>query len=183
MTRHGRAAWTAGVLMAAVALHAVGAAPMLIDYQGMLRFGGRAHEGDGFFKLAIADAEGLNRWSHDGTALGVTNAPDGILTNAVVDGVFSLLLGDQSAGMAAFPDDLFASGDRYLRLWFATNAVAEFSEMLPSQRMVSTPYALNARTLDGQTRAQLVAALATDPTFIGDLVAAASFRSGLQEQV
>jgi hypothetical protein len=183
MAVYDRIAWTAGALLAAFSLHAFGAAPMLIDYQGMVRLRGRAHDGSGYFKLAISDANGVNLWTHDGSALAATNAPDGFLTNAVVDGVFSILLGDTSLGMAVFPEDLFASGDRYLRLWFATNAVSEFIEMLPSQRMVSTPYALNARTLDGQTRAQLAEALAKDTAFISDLVAAAGFRSGLRDQL
>ena len=175
-------AWIAGVLSVALSLNVFGTAPLLIDYQGMVRLRGRAHDGSGYFKLAISDANGINLWTHNGTGLSATNAPDGCLTNAVVDGVFSILLGDTSLGMVTFPEDLFASGDRYLRLWFATNAVSEYIEMLPSQRMVSTPYALNARTLDGQTRTQLVAALATDAAFISDLIAAVGFRSGLRDQ-
>ena len=118
--------------------------PGLIDYQGRIVISDEAFDGTGYFKFAISDAGNTNAWTHDGTSVGVTTAPSGILSHAVSSGVFSLMLGDAALGMTALTPELFTDDTRYLRVWFATTPTGPFSEMLPAQRLTAVPYALNA---------------------------------------
>lgn len=118
--------------------------PGLIDYQGRVTVGNEAFDGIGYFKLAVSDAGSTNVWTHNGSSLGSATAPTDCVTNAVNSGVFSLMLGDPTQGMIELAPDIFSSGIRYLRVWFATSAVGPFNEMLPAQRLTAVPYALNA---------------------------------------
>jgi len=118
--------------------------PGLVDYQGRVMVGGEAYDGTGYFKFTISDAGNTNVWTHNGSSVGSTVAPTGCVTNTVNSGVFSLMLGDTAQGMLPLTADIFNSGIRYLRVWFATSAAGPFSEMLPAQRLAAVPYALSA---------------------------------------
>jgi hypothetical protein len=131
-------------IMMIAGLTALAEPPGLIDYQGRIAISDEAFDGTGYFKLAISDAGNTNVWTHDGTSVGVTTAPSGILSHAVSSGVFSLMLGDTALGMTALTPDIFTSDTRYLRVWFATTPTGPFSEMLPAQRLTAVPYALSA---------------------------------------
>ncbi len=130
-----------------------------IDYQGKVLVGDDAFTGTGYFKLALADADSATTfWSNDGTLAG---EPTGVLTSEVFSGVFSLTIGDTDV-MDALDPDLFSAGeDLYLRVWFSTNAAAGFEEMLPSQKVLSSPYAINAARVSGLDAAGIRAGLAT----------------------
>ena len=130
-----------------------------IDYQGKVLVGDDAFTGTGYFKLALSDeASTTTFWSNDGTLAG---EPAGVLTSEVFTGVFSLTIGDTDV-MDALDPDLFSAGnDLYLRVWFSTNAASGFEEMLPSQKVLSAPYAINAARVGGLDTAGIRAGLAT----------------------
>ncbi len=125
------------VLIAALAAMMAHADPVSeIDYQGKILVNDQAYTGTGYFKLALSDAGSTtNLWATDE------------LTNEVYNGVFSMILGD--ASMPAIDPGIFSAGtELYLRVWFSTNGTS-FDEMLPSQKLLSAPYAINADRLDG----------------------------------
>lgn len=118
-----------------------------LDYQGKVLVNDLPHQGNGYFKFAISDSGGTtNYWANDGTTSG---EPSSHLTNNVFNGVFSTVLG--ASPMTAITPGIFNNGTAlYLRVWFsATNS--GFAEMLPSQKIVSAPYAINAALLGGSS--------------------------------
>ncbi len=64
----------------------------------------------------------------------------------VRDGYFSALLGDDPVN--PFPDDLFASPERYIGV-----TVDPYAEMVPRQRFASVPYAFHAERANGLSAA------------------------------
>ena len=154
------------VLVALFSLPALGDPPAELDYQGKILVSDIPLTGPGYFKYAIDDLAGsVNYWAHDGTASG---EPATYLTNDCYNGVFSVRLG--AAPMTAIDPDIFQNGnDLYLRVWFSEDQVT-FNEMLPSQKLVSSPYAVNADQVDGYDADELIAAATnafteTDPVF------------------
>jgi hypothetical protein len=118
-----------------------------LDYQGKVLVNDLPHQGNGYFKFAISDGGSTtNYWANDGTTAG---EPSAHLTNSVFNGVFSTILG--GSPMTAINSGIFNNGTAlYLRVWFsATNS--GFAEMLPSQKIVSAPYAVNAGLLGGSS--------------------------------
>lgn len=149
------------IVLAAILMAASAAADPVaeIDYQGKVLVGDDAFTGQGYFKLALSDdASTTMFWSNDGTLSG---EPAGVLTSEVFSGVFSLTLGDTGVMEPLDPDIFSAGEDLYLRVWFSTNAASGFEEMLPSQKLLSAPYAINADRLDGLDAAGIRAGLAT----------------------
>ena len=125
------------------------APPSAIDYQGRVLVDQAAFSGTGYFKFALSDElNTTNRWAHDGTARG---EPAGCVTNPVAAGRFSLALG--APPMVPLAPAVFAGAqDLYLRLWFSRDG-RTFHELLPKQRLLSVPYALNAAGLGGKAAA------------------------------
>ncbi|MGD9611744.1 MAG: hypothetical protein AB7V22_02455 [Kiritimatiellia bacterium] len=152
----------AGGVLLAWALAVQADPPTEFDYQGKILIDGIPLTGEGYFKYAIADEAGsTNFWAHDGTAIG---EPGTFLTNDCYNGVFSASVG--GAPMGAVDPTVFALNTAlYLRVWFSADGVA-FNEMLPAQRLLSAPYAVNADLLDGRHAADILAGYAeTDPVF------------------
>ncbi|MDY0150478.1 MAG: hypothetical protein RBT03_10395 [Kiritimatiellia bacterium] len=127
--------------------------PAQIDYQGKILVNDIPLTGAGYFKYAISDeAATTNFWAHDGTG---TGEPTTYITNDCYNGVFSAALG--AAPMGAIDPDVFSiDTSLYLRVWFSSDAVT-FDEMLPAQRFLSAPYAINADLLDGLHAADIIA--------------------------
>lgn len=140
--------------------------PAEIDYQGKVLISDVPFTGPGYFKFAIGDAlSSTNFWTNDGT---VTNEPSAAVTSAVYNGVFTVQIGD-AAMMTAIDPDIFQNGqDLYLRVWFSTDN-STFNEMLPSQKLVSSPYAINADLLDGYDAAEIVSEATNRVTLSGDV--------------
>lgn len=141
------------------------AAPMEeMDYQGKILVNDLPYTGSGFFKFAISDAGSTtNYWANDGTT---TGEPSGSITNAVYNGVFSVILG--AAPMTSIDAKIFGSGSSlYLRVWFSSGS--GFSEMLPSQKIVSGAYAMNATLLEGSSSATIVSTATNAITLGGDV--------------
>jgi hypothetical protein len=161
------AAW---VLLSCMAGWTVQAEPPAeIDYQGKVLVNDLPFTGDGRFKFAIANEDGsLNHWASDGTAVG---EPSGILTNSVFNGVFSTVLG--APPMSPINPAIFGlATDLYLRVWFSQTDTG-FTEMLPAQKVVSVPYALNAGLVGGLSATEIennsVAAATNAITLDGDV--------------
>lgn len=123
--------------------------PSLFNYQGKVSVGTAPFQGTGKFKFALVDAGGgTTLWSNDGTSNGGSE-PKTAVAIAVVDGLYTVQLGD--AGLAnmtsPIPASALASGDVYLRVWFSdgTNGSQWLS---PDKRIASVAYALVAASLD-----------------------------------
>jgi hypothetical protein len=133
----------------------VDTAPTLVSYQGRVTVSGVPHNGTGYFKFAVVNAAGTTSyWSNDGTSVN-GGQPTANVPLSVSSGLFNVLLGDTTqAGMtSALNASVFNASDRRLRVWFATAAGGPYTQLSPDRRIGSTPYALNAETLDGQDSA------------------------------
>ncbi|HOW96360.1 MAG TPA: hypothetical protein P5567_13770 [Kiritimatiellia bacterium] len=154
------------LLVGLLGLCALADPPAELDYQGKILVSDIPLTGPGYFKYAIDDLAGtVNYWAHDGTASG---EPATYLTNDCYNGVFNVRLG--AAPMTAIDPDIFQNGnDLYLRIWFSEDQVT-FNEMLPAQKLVSAPYAVNSDRIDGYDADELIAAATnafteTDPVY------------------
>jgi hypothetical protein len=126
--------------------------PTLVSYQGQVTVNGTPHNGSGYFKFAVVNAAGTTSyWSNDNTSIN-GGEPTANVPLSVSGGLFNVLLGDTSlSGMtSALTAPVFSGSDRYLRVWFATAPGGPYTQLSPDRRIGSTPYALNAETLDGQ---------------------------------
>jgi len=130
-------------IMAAGLAHAV---PATIAYQGELRSGGALYVGSASLKAAVVDG-GATLWSNDGTSSS-GGEPSGAVTVAVVDGIFSIHLGDVAQGMVAFDPAVFGPGVAApaLRVWVDTGGGFE---QLPDQPLASSLFALSAESANG----------------------------------
>lgn len=153
------------VAMSAMVLMAGAAPPSELDYQGKVLINDLPFTGSGYFKFAISDAGGsTNYWAQDGSANG---EPAAHMTNEVFNGVFSTVLG--ATPMSSLNPAIFSlNTSLYLRVWFSTTT-GGFAEMLPAQRLVSVPYALNAELLDGYHATGIVSAATNAVTLSGDV--------------
>ena len=122
--------------------------PTEIDYQGQISVSQRPFAGTGYFKYAITDAAGSsNRWANDGSPSG---EPATGCSQAVNDGHFSTLLGAPPM-QPIDPAALAADGECFFRVWFSQDGSA-FRELKPRQKVVSSPFAINALRLGGRSR-------------------------------
>lgn len=131
-----------------------GRPPPEIDYQGKILISDVPLTGPGYFKYAITDEAGTtNFWAHDGTTVG---EPTTFITNDCYNGVFNVIL--CGAPMQDIDPEICALDTALVLLvWFSADAVT-FNEMQPAQDLLSSPYALNSRMVDGYHAADLVAA-------------------------
>jgi hypothetical protein len=145
-----------------------------LDYQGKILISDLPFTGPGYFKFAISDAlSSTNYWSNDGS---FSLEPASPVTGSVYNGVFSMNLGDST--MNAINPNIFHNGnDLYLRVWFSDSG-SSFTEMLPSQKLISSPYAINADKLDGLDASQIISA-ATNAFTEVDPVWSADYAAGL----
>ncbi len=116
----------------------------IISYQGRLLDSNgvplAAANADMQFRFYDAAVGGSCLWSNDDSGC-ATNADINI---TLTDGLFSENLGDTGDGYAAVNDTVFADNDEvYLEV------EVEGETLTPRKRVVATPYALNAQTLDG----------------------------------
>ena len=73
--------------------------------------------------------------------------PETSVALSVVDGLFSVLLGDTALpNMAAFNPDIFYT-PLFLRVWF-DDGVHGFQQLAPDQKLAAAPYALQARVAE-----------------------------------
>jgi len=118
--------------------------PQLINYQGRVVTGGTNFNGTGQFKFALVNNTGLTTfWSNDGTRGGGA-APAAAVSLSVVNGLYSVLLGDATIpNMTAVPATVFTNSDVRLRIWF-NDGVTGQQLLSPDQRIAAVGYAMMA---------------------------------------
>ncbi|MCK4659004.1 MAG: hypothetical protein KAV82_05730 [Phycisphaerae bacterium] len=118
--------------------------PLQITHQGVIKVSDLRFTGDGYFKFALADDTNTNVWTHDGTHVGQSVEPDGLVTVNVQKGIYSVALG--GPGMGPIDPSVFTEHDElYLRIWFTDGVSSAFALPLdPPLKMTSTSYAYQA---------------------------------------
>jgi hypothetical protein len=121
-----------------------------INYQGRLLTSGGQSVSDGTYLLRLSLYDAASSGNRIWTAAGTTSTPTAVNVT-VTNGLFSIQLGDTSAGQNPF-DFSFYQDSIYLGV-----TVASDTEMLPRKRLTSVPYAFVAETLQGQYASSAVA--------------------------
>ncbi|MBP6506106.1 MAG: hypothetical protein KA257_00955, partial [Opitutaceae bacterium] len=118
--------------------------PQLLNYQGRVVVGSSNFNGTGQFKFSLVDGGGkMTYWSNDGSGLG-GEPPDTAVALPVVNGLYSVLLGDTALGnMLGIPAQVFTHADVRLRVWF-NDGVNDFQLLSPDQRIAAVGYAMVA---------------------------------------
>lgn len=120
------------------------AVPPILNYQGRIASNGTNFNGMGQFKFVLLEGRGSPAyWNNSGSATG-TNQPATAVSVPVVNGLYSVLLGDTNLpSMTAIPVSVFNNADVRLRVWF-NNGVNGFQLLTPDQRVVAAGYAVMA---------------------------------------
>ena len=121
--------------------------PQLLTYQGRVTQASAPFNGAGLFKFALVNSNATATfWSNDGSSL-AGSQPNSAVTNAVNQGLFTVLLGDTSlSNMSPIAATVFTNSDVRLRLWFSDGTSA-FAQQSPDQRLTAVGYALMASAL------------------------------------
>lgn len=156
------------------------AVPQLINYQGRVAVGGTAFDGTGRFKFALVNSAGaLSYWSNDQSSA-TGNEPTAAIALPVVNGLYSVLLGDTAlANMAPIPASVFAHPYVRLRVWF-NDGVNGFQLLTPDQRIAAVGYAMMAADVpDGAiTAAKLAPGAVTGANLPDGAITAAKLADG-----
>lgn len=140
------------IVLVALFVGSAGAAvPSLLNHQGRMAVNGVNFEGSGQFKFALVNADGSTTyWSNDGTST-AGSQPSSAVALSVTKGLYAVLLGDTTlTNMTALPAAVFDQADVRLRVWFSDGTLG-FQQIMPDQRLVASPYALNAARSDTAT--------------------------------
>ncbi len=156
-------------LVAGFVLAAHSQVPHTISFQGRLSADGAAFNGVGEFKFALVNSNGTaTLWSNDGSSVGGA-APVRAVSRAVTQGLFSILLGDNSlSNMTPISPSVFTNPDVRLRTWFSdgTNPAVVLT---PDQALSSVGYAMMAANLpDGAVTSPKLASGAVSSQNIAD---------------
>ncbi|MCB1100278.1 MAG: hypothetical protein KDN22_32230 [Verrucomicrobiae bacterium] len=151
------------------------AVPQLISFQGRVQVGGIDFTGSGSFKFALVNKAGdTTLWSNDGTSIAGFEPADAV-SLSVVNGLYSILLGDATIpNMSVVPVAVFANDEVLLRIWF-DDGTHGFQQLEPDQRIAAVGYAMmaaNAQTArsvpDGAITSAKLAAGAVGTTQLAD---------------
>jgi len=102
---------------------APGGSPTVVSYQGgQVTADGSLYDGTGYFKFAVVDAEGATTyWSNDGSSES-GGEPENSVSLQVDNGLFNVLLGDDSLEyMVPLEADFFEGTECFLRVWFSAS--------------------------------------------------------------
>ena len=154
-----------GVANSILPVHA--ATPAIINYQGRLtNAAGDLQNGTFFGRFEIFSdlTAGTRLWPAAGDT-GTTASTSNVITLTVTNGAFTVPLADTTfdADMTAFPTTLFTSStnDSTVFLQVSVSSASGFTSaetLSPRQQVLSSPFALNAETLDGFDSTQVGAA-------------------------
>ncbi len=122
--------------------------PLQINHQGVVIVGGERFNGDGDFRFALVDPDsGDNVWTNDGSNTGTTLEPDNPVVLTVVNGIYSVALGDTAlANMETIPSTTFDDDNLVLRIWFDDGLGSGSRQLTPDHKLTSVPYAYRAAT-------------------------------------
>lgn len=156
----GAGRWRAGLLLGAhlgvLAVPAIAQVPGLLSFQGRVFVGDTAFHGSGQFKFSLVDAAGSRVFWANTSDANLDGVPDAAVTVPVVQGLYSVLLGDAALpNMAPLAASAFSTGDVFLRVWFHDGvSPSGFEQLAPDQRVVAVGYAMVAATVgDGAVTA------------------------------
>lgn len=174
-----------GLLLGAVAAKAQ--VPQLLSCQGRVAVNGTNFTGNGFFEFELVNSNAtVTLWSNDGNG-GGGNQPVWSVPLPVVNGFYSVLLGDTSlSNMTSIPVTVFTNAEVRLRVWFS-NGTLGFQRLTPDQRIAPVGYAMLAATVpDGTVTASKIppgsigtAQLALGAVTSGKLAAGSVFPTNL----
>ena len=135
--------------------------PQIINYQGRVVVDKTNFTGTGKFKFALVITTGIvTQWSNDGTSSSGSE-PTSAVSLQVVNGLYSVLLGDTSIPNMTQPIPISAftfSSDIRLRVWF-NDGVHGFQLLSPDQRIAATPWAMVAAKVTGDVAAGQITGL------------------------
>jgi hypothetical protein len=125
--------------------------PSTISYQGVVNSAGGNFNGAGQFKFAFVNTTGSQTfWSNDGSSAGGSQ-PAQAVTSGVSNGLFSMLLGDNSvSNMTPISAGVFTNAGVRLRVWFGdgTNPIVQLA---PDEPVSATGYAMMAANIEDGT--------------------------------
>lgn len=111
----------------------------MFNYQGRVMVQGWPYTGTGRMKVAILATSGttvFSLWSNDGSSIGGSE-PSGSFGVNTTSGVFDVMIGDTSAGMASLPAVLFNRDDELkVRVWFNDGAHG-YQQLTPDRRLTN----------------------------------------------
>src|SRR4051794_27837606 len=129
--------------------------PQIVNYQGRVVVNNTNFNGTGKFKFAFVITTGLvSQWSNDGTS-SAGSEPSVAVSLPVVNGLYSVLLGDTSIPNMTKPIPVSAftfSSDIRLRVWF-DDGVHGSQLLSPDQRIAAAPWAMVASKVIGDVPA------------------------------
>ncbi len=131
-----------------------------INYQGKLMYatGTLVNDGNFSIKFTLYDSAsgGTQLWSAS-TTNGLPSGTPASVSVSVVNGLFSVLLGDSALGHVAIPEEIFNNDNVYLGITIGAD-----SEMVPRKRLSAVPYAFNAGALQGQKASSTISSTGGD---------------------
>ena len=120
--------------------------PLQINHQGVIIVAGERFNDDGDFRFALVDPDsGNNVWTNDGSNTGTTLEPNNPVVLTVVNGIYSVALGDTGlANMETIPSTTFDDDNLVLRIWFDDGLGGGSRQLTPDHKLTSVPYAYRA---------------------------------------
>ena len=112
-----------------------------MPHSGHISTAGAPYNQKGYFKFSILNATGETVWNHDGSS---TLPPSGHLALDVVNGFYSLHLGDDSiSGMSPLPAQTLRELEKAsLRVWFSSEHNGTYQQVGVDLAMGAAPFAL-----------------------------------------
>jgi hypothetical protein len=119
-----------------------------LHYQGRILVGGSAYTGQGWFKFALVDESGTQRFWSNAPDADLDDAPDAPVALSLNRGLYGVLLGDTNlVNMAALDAGVFTNNALFLRVWF-DNGTNGFERLTPDHPLGSVGHALVASTVE-----------------------------------
>lgn len=138
-------------LVLIISSSAWGEVPGTIHHQGVVMVNGARFTGEGAFRFALLDSETqMYRWVNDGSAVTAPTEPTNPVRLTVLNGVYSLALGDVSlTNMIALPPGLFVDQPSLsLRVWFDDQNGHAIHRLTPDHRITAAPYSAQSGNAD-----------------------------------
>lgn len=120
--------------------------PLQVNHQGVVAVNGVPVNGQADFRFALVDPDNGNLWTNDGSnEEGSSDPPTNAVTLLVVNGIYSVRLGDATlTHMTEIPADVFDDDNVVLRIWFDDRQNGS-AQLVPDHVLASAPYAYRAR--------------------------------------
>ena len=121
--------WMHGWVVLTVLVMCCSAVATTLDYQGRITDDGKPYTGTGYFKFVLHDGNGGRLWANNGSPR--VSEPAKAVKVDVSEGLFSIVLGDEGAGMLDIPPVALHASKVLLRTWFSSDADGPFERLSP----------------------------------------------------